>query len=372
MTSTTNKQKSLSRLRDSLSAFTLLAVIAFGVWGCSKDDAFPEPTGEPVLMNISTRALNVGTDDQQINTVRILLANRTNAGRTIDCNIFVDSPADPLVIKALAGNFDVFVVANEQPDGTELPALQNVRTLNQLKTLAIPFSPADRTFTNIPMFGEVEMVTITAPASGESSSTNLAAIDVNGTDHGTTLPVTLVRMACKLDLKLRHSNGTLKEVRFANLPDAIPLFADHHYSPATRPEKTVTATTETFTHTNEVDDITYPLHDKTKQDILLPSWIFADPTDSDEAVKLTAVLTTGTGKNEKDTEFSSLIGHSLPSPAESTTPADYTLRRNHAYTLDARILNNTLTISAVVVSWIPEDLNIEDDRPVVPTPVPTP
>ncbi len=343
--------KYLSHPCHRLLVIGLLAVITLGGSGCGKDEAIPEVSGKPVLMNISTRALNAGTTDGQINTVRVLLANKRNIGRSIDRNVFVNSPADPLIIQVDAGEYDVYVVANETTSGEELSVLQNVRILNELKEVTLPFSVADRNFTNIPMFGEVADVTIT-PSAGEASSANLARVSVAGEDKGTTLPVTLIRMACKLSLTLKRGSGTLKEVRLTNLPDAIPLFPDHFFTPGTRPVKTLVAGTFTLATGTET---LYP-QEASQQDILLPSWVFADLTSKTEAVRLEADVTETNGDVNT---YSNPIGHDIASP-------NYTLWRNHAYTLTARILNNTMTVTAKVVPWTEETLDIEDDNPVIP------
>nr|WP_129732911.1 hypothetical protein [Parabacteroides goldsteinii] len=347
------------RLAHFCITLLLPCLLAGSQGGCTREEplSYEEP-GQPVMISLSNRAINAGVSGEQVNTLRILLVNRNNIDRTVVCNRFVSSPTDPLLIKVVSGMFDVYVVANEMPDGTEFTPLQDVRNLTGIRQVALPYSPADRNMENIPMFGKVEQVNITAPA-GEVSSTNPASVTVAGVSKGDELPVSLTRMASKVKLTLKQSNGTLKAVEFNNLPDKIPLFDDTYITPDTRPVKTVE--TGKFSPVTSSDPA-YPIASE-QADILLPSWIFSDKTNSSQAIQLKATVTEDTG----DKSYSSAIGHATGS---SDVPKDYTILRNKDYTLTAFITNNTVTVGASVSSWTDLNLSLEDDKPVIPPAAP--
>lgn len=329
-----------------------------GLAGCTEEvPVSNQEPGQPVLISISNRALYADTPGEQVNTLRILLVNPGNIDRTVVCNRFVSSPSAPLLVQVVGGKYDIYVVANEMPDGTEFAALQNVRNLAALKQIALPYSPGNRDMTNIPMLGKVANVGIIPPA-GEPSTTNLAQVTVAGEATGTTLPVSLTRMACKVKLTLKHSNGTLKSVEFNNLPDAIPLFEDTYIEPSTRPVKTLEI--GSFNNVGSSD----PLYSTVVEqaDILLPSWVFSEKENSSNAVQLKATITEGTTDVPP---YSCAIGHAAGS---SNNPKDYTLWRNTDYTLTALINNNTVTVGATVTSWSDQSLSLEDDKPVIPAP----
>lgn len=354
---TTKQTGQLARLCLRLLLPCLLA--GGGLAGCTEEvPVSNQEQGQPVLMSISNRALNGGsTNGEQVNTLRILLVNRNNIDQTVVCNRFVSSPSDPLVIQVVSGTYDVYVVANEKADGTEFTTLQNVRNLAALKQIAVPYSPVARNMSNIPMFGKVANVSIIAPA-GESSASNLAQVSVDGENKGTTLPVSLIRLACKVKLTLKRSSGTLTGVMFNNLPDAIPLFDNTYITPSTRTTKTVEV--GSFSPAASSDPL-YPTVVE-QADILLPSWAFEDKTNSSNAAQLQATIAE---EDEEVRTYTCAIGHAVSS---SNTPKDYTLWRNYDYTLTAIITNNTVTVGALVTAWKDETLTLDGGMPVIPTP----
>lgn len=348
-------EKAKFRIRPLLAACFIGGLLC----GCDSETPTPdEATGQPVLLNISNRALATGTGDTQVNSLRVILVRRDNIDRTVVSNDFVPDPAtNPVVVKARTGNYDVYVVANEAEGNGEYAALGTVRNLADLQKTALPFDPAKRTMTNIPMFGQTDNVTIGLPAgAGASSPTNLATVSGPAISDPTKLPVTLIRMACKVKLTLRRSTGTLKAIAFRNLPDVIPLFASYNdYTPAARPEKTVAPAD--FTEIPGSTDPLYPLVTE-KEDILLPSWLFTPADDADKAVRLEVTVTGTDGKTDRT--YSTPVGHDIRTEA---TPKDYTLWRNYDYTLGAVITNYIMTVQASVVSWNDEELSIDDDNP---------
>lgn len=346
-----------TRLCHSLPVIFLAAVMAFGGLGCSKESIAPEdPLPEqPVLMNIGSQAFSIGTADEQINSLRILLVAKNIYG-TVVCNRFISNPSStPLTVEVVGGKYDIYLIANEMPDYNPYTPLETVSNIKALRQIALPFAPDNRTFTNIPMFGSVENVTIT-PQPGPSQATNLATITVAGVDMGTELPVTLTRMACKVNLTLKRTRGTMKAVEFNHLPDAIPLFAETYITPGSHLLKAV-AISE-FTETSD-PGATYPLIAEQK-DILLPSWQFADKGQAANAIQLKVTITENNGAERT---YSSAIGH-------AADKGDYTLWRNQNYTLTALVTNYIITTSAEVESWVDKTLGLEGGTPIVPPATP--
>lgn len=353
--------KQTGRIARLYALLLVPCLLGMGLWGCVDDTSAPRMNMEqPVLLSISNRALGAG--DKQINTLRILLVAK-NFDRTVVCNRFVANPGDPLFIEAVSGFYDVYVVANET-HGTTSPyaSLDGVRNLAALKSIALPYT-TDRDLGNIPMFGLQPDVTITPPT-GTPSSANPATVSGPGFTASTNLPVPLTRLACKVNLTIKRSNGTLKAIEFNNLPDAIPLFADTYVTPVTRPVKTVTLTSDATN--NDLDKDLYP-NQMIISNILLPSWVFTPSTSESEAVQLKATVTEGTGSSAIDRSFTAAIGHDA---GVATATKDYTLWRNHDYTLTTFITNQTMSVGASVLIWNDENLAVEDDNPVVPPLVP--
>lgn len=349
--------KQPGRLAYFCFTLLLLGLLAGSLGGCIREEPLSnEEPGHPVMISLSNRAINAGVDGEQVNTLRLLLVNRNNIDRTVVCNRFIDNPTDPLLVQVVSGMFDVYVVANEMPDNSQSAALQGVKNLADIKKIALPYSPDDRNMTNIPMFGEVKQVGITA-AEGEVSENNPGWVTVADKAKEHKLPVSLTRMACKVQLTIKRSNGTLKAVEFNNLPNEIPLFEDYYITPAKRMVKTVDL--------SKFKDVasTEPLYPNIVEqaDILLPSWVFADTDNSSQAVQLKATVT----EDGTDNSYSSAIGNAIGS---GSAPADYTLVRNKDYTLTTLITNSIVTVGAAVTSWSDQSLSLEDDKPVIPAP----
>lgn len=330
----------------------MLKLLHLGIAGiiclasCVAEDKFTEetvPDGKNVRLGISTRSFGNGTDEQ-VNTVRIIQVTRTIA-QSVKSNRFINNPADPLQVEGLTGNYDIYVIANESNDGNSLPALNNVSNLSGLKEVVLPYEIAKRSQTNIPMFGEVEDVTIGLPNNGQASATNLGTVMVGGVNHGSTLPVTLTRLAVRIDLTVKSKSfSELKSVDFTGLPNAIPLFGDG---------------TEILDHDQKVtynkdvlEDVTPVsngyISEKKKDAIILPSYLFLPTTDSNKAAKVEVYL------DGKPVSFKAKIGHAaLP----SATDKDYTLHPNTHYTLTALVAGDGLTIEAQVRNWDKNEAN---------------
>lgn len=308
---------------------------------CTADNEMTEeavPDGNSVMLGISTRSFNDGTDEQ-INTVRIIQVSRTIA-QSVKSNRFINSPTDPLNVEGLTGHYDIYVIANESNDGSRLVTLDNVGSLAELKKIVLPYAVANRSQTNIPMFGVVENVTIGLPASGEPSSTNLGTVRVGDVDKGNTLPVTLTRLAVRIDLTVKSKSfAGLASVSFKGLPDGISLFGNAYETEMSKQQE-VTVNGSGFV---DVSPASAGYISEMKKDaIILPSYLFLPVTDREKAASIEVSL------DGKPVPFKGKIGHSaLP----SSNDKDYTLHPNTHYTLAALIAGDELTIETQVRNW---------------------
>lgn len=296
------------------------------------------PDGKNVRLGINTRSFNDGTDEQ-VNTIRIIQVARTIA-QSVKTNRFINSPTDPLSVEGLTGNYDIYVIANESNDGSKLTALDNVGSLSELKEIVLPYAVASRSQTNIPMLGVVKDVTIGLPTSGQPSSTNLGTVKVGSVDNGNTLPVTLTRLAVRIDLTIKSKSfADLVSVRFTGLPDGISLFGNE-YETANNIQQAVTVSGNAFANVTPVS--TGYILEKKKEAIIIPSYLFVPTTDGNKAASVEVYLD---GKPEP---FKAKIGHAA---SPSAVTKDYTLHPNTHYTLTALIAGDELTIESQVRNW---------------------
>ena len=300
------------------------------------DETYPE--GQNVQFTLNTRSFNPGTDEQ-INTIRVIQVTR-NVSQSIRSNTFVNNPTDPLTIQGISGDFDIYVIANESDNlGSALDGLQGLTNLEAMKKVVLPYTIANRTASNIPMFGVVERVTITSDPATTPSASNAAHIKVDGVDKGTTLSMSLTRLAIKINLHLRGKSFSLpKQVVFKNLPGAVPLFSDIPYEPTA--DKTTSYTVPAL-----VDGTveTGYIWDKTADGIILPYYMLTNPGSNDKAAKLEVTLV-------NDKTVGTFIGHSA-----KNDPRDYTLHQNTVYSLTGNVDADKLSMEATVANWTPKD-----------------
>lgn len=296
------------------------------------------PDGKNVRLGINTRSFSDGTDEQ-VNTIRIIQVARTIA-QSVKSNRFINSPTDPLSVEGLTGNYDIYVIANENNDGSRLTTLDNVKSLSELKEIVLPYTVANRSQTNIPMLGVVENVTIGLPDNGQPSSTNLGTVKVGDVNKGNTLPVTLTRLAVRIDLTIKSKSfADLSSVSFTGLPDGISLFGNE-YEPATNKQQEVTVNRNVFANVTPVSG--GYISEKKKEAIIMPSYLFVPTTDENKAASVEVYL------DGKPVPFKAKIGHAaLP----SAVTKDYTLHPNTHYTLTALIAGDELTIESQVRNW---------------------
>lgn len=328
-----------------------------GLAGCTEEvPVANQEQGQPVMMSIGSRAINADKPGEKITTLRILLVNPNNIDHTVVCNRFVSEPTDnPLKIQVVSGTYDVYVVANESNNSsTENSDLKNVRNLADLKKIKIPYDTGGiNMFDNnhIQMFGIVEHVNIIAPE-GEPSESNLAKITVNGSDKGTTLPVSLTRLVCKINVTLKYSSGTPQKVIIKNVPLNLTLFEETENQLGSEVEESH------LPSASSTSDPLYPYMIEIKN-ILVPCWAFADKENTEKA----PILSVDMQEGSETRTYKSVIGHAV-----NSNPKDYTLWRNYDYTLTAIITNNTVSVGTSVTKWKDESLTLQGGDPVIPAP----
>lgn len=303
-----------------------------------EDQGFREVNKEEVVaLNLSTRSL--GAKDSLVNSIRIIVAKQDLVG-TIITNEFVPDPVnDPITIKTKSGLYDVFVITNEANDlGTSLDILRDAKTIEEVKNAVIPFNLNQRPETNIPMIGEVRDVRIVAPTVGDPSETNPANVIVAGVNKGNILPVSVTRLAVKIDLVLlSKSFGLLESATITNIPDGVYLF-ESPYEEGNK--QSIALSKDDFENqTKLLDGYIWEQH---KLNIVLPSVLFAPKTEALKAVQLEV-------KAGGKTMYTP-IGHIIEATLSNK---DYTLHRNVHYTFTGRISGDKLVINAAIADWLP-------------------
>lgn len=303
-----------------------------------EDQGFREVNKEEVVaLNLSTRSL--GTKDSLVNSIRIIVAKQDLVG-TIITNEFVPDPVnDPITIKTKSGLYDVFVITNEANDlGASLDILRDAKTIEDVKNAVIPFNLNQRPETNIPMIGEVRDVRIVAPTVGDPSETNPANVIVAGVNKGNILPVSVTRLAVKIDLVLlSKSFGLFESATITNIPDGVYLF-ESPYEEGNK--QSIALSKDDFENqTKPLDGYIWEQH---KLNIVLPSVLFAPKTEVLKAVQLEV-------KAGGKTMYTP-IGHIIEATLSNK---DYTLHRNVHYTFTGRISGDKLVINAAIADWLP-------------------
>lgn len=258
-------------------------------------------------MEIANRS-GVVSSDSEIKRVRIIAFDSRNGGLVY--NQLIDAPsAMPVTIQLLSGTRDFYAITNEPSSQTA--ALDDVRALQHLEAIRIPYDEVEQGTTFV-TFGSLKGEVI------KPEVTN-------------TITIENKRLAVKVDLTLNGKNFTpATSVTFSNLPDKIPLF-EVPYEPATgnSKEKTVTSLT---------DPGSIPAGSVWSRTatVVLPSYLFTPESDESKAARI--VVTQGSGK------ISASIGHKV-------SANDYTLKRNHIYSLTASVGPDNLIIEAQVKNW---------------------
>lgn len=315
-----------------LSGVLLLLFLATS---CTEEENGNSPFTEEestAFFDVSTRAF--GSGDALVNTVRVIVARQDYEG-TIVSNTFVPDPKNSsIIVKTKSGQCDVFVVTNEMPDNSELPALSGVTTIQEFRQVNIPYSISNRVATNLPMKGEVRNVFIHT-VDGVPSETNRSTVAVDGVSSS-ALEVNVKRLAIRVDLRLMsQSFAKLESVKITNIPDAVSLVGNAYEAvDADKQTKTV----EDF---SSPTPLTGYVWEKSKSEIYLPSSIFSPSTDASKAMKLEVKME---GKTTKTVS----LGHLMEKELDAK---DYTLHPNTKYIFTGRILGDELEISASIADW---------------------
>lgn len=257
-------------------------------------------------MDITNRS-GVPGSDSEIKKVRIIAFDSHNGGLVI--NELIDNPATmPVKILMWSGVRDFYAITNEP--SSQSVALGNVKSLQHLQAIRIPYDEVQQGTTFV-TFGSLMGKEI------KPLVTNQITIENK-------------RLAVKIDLTLNGKNFTpATSVSFSNLPDKIPLF-EVPYEPASGSSKTITATlTDPGTVT------TGYIWTRTAT-VVLPSYLFTPESDESKAARITVSQSVG--------DISAAIGH-------KASLNDYTLKRNHIYSLNASVAPDELIIESMVKNW---------------------
>ena len=308
--------KRIYRCFTRTTSMMLCCMLTFAA--CVNEEALPSPgEQEPEMVNLSMEIANrsgVPGSDSEIKKVRIIAFDSRNGA--LIYNELIDNPSTmPVTIEMLSGTRDFYAITNEPASQTA--ALADVRSLQHLQAIRIPYNEVEQgttfvTFGSLP--GKVLKPMVTNQIEIENK-----------------------RLAVKVDLTLNGKNFTpATSVAFSNLPDNIPLF-EVPYEPATGNSKKITVTP--LTDPGSVP--TGYIWSRTAT-VVLPSYLFTPEGDESKAPRI--VVTQGSG------EISAPIGH-------KASTDDYTLKRNHIYSLTAMIGPDELVIESQVKNWtsLPQD-----------------
>lgn len=279
---------------------------------CVNEEVLPSSgKQEQELVNLSMEIANrsgVAGSDSEIKKVRIIAFDSRNGGLVY--NKLINNPSTmPVTIEMMSGTRDFYAITNEPSSQTA--ALDDVRSLQHLEAIRIPYDEVEQGTTFVTfgsLMGEVLKPMVT-----------------------NTIKIENKRLAVKVDLTLNGKNFTpATSVTFSNLPDKIPLF-EVPYEPATSSSKEKTVTSLTDPGSIPAGSVW-----SRTATVVLPSYLFTPESDESKAARI--VVTQGSG------EISASIGHKV-------SANDYTLKRNHIYSLTALVGPDDLIIEAQVKNW---------------------
>lgn len=313
--------------------------LLFGI-ACTSEEDTGGYIDEGRSVYLSINALNTKSapvePDETINTIRVIIAKRNDEG-TIITNKF--GITNPLGIDTKSGLYDVYVITNESETvGGELLELNAITNIAELKKKQAAFDLTKRVKTNLPMFGIVRDVHMSAPVSGVSSFSNPGSVQVNGQNYGSTLPVNVDRLAIKVSLTLMSKSfKELESVVLTNIPDSVSLLGNAYENNDNSKLQKVD-----ISDLVERTPLSGFIWEKgTKEEIYLPSNMLADPTSESNAIKLEVKEVGGEKKIIS-------LGHLVE---ENYNTKDYTLHPNTIYTFIGRISGSKLIINASIADW---------------------
>lgn len=302
-------QNFLYRLRTSAVFLGLLLGAS-----CTHESLLSDEEGQEattVKFNVSPLSGTPGADTE-IKTLRIIAFDAGNGACVYNGTV----GQTPATITILSGSRDFYFIANEPASLST--GLNAIKTYDALKAVTIPAGKLSNG-TAFVAFGSLMGQRI-----------------YPGKPNTIQVSESLKRLAVKVNLRLNSQNrSTPTQVVFKNLPDAVPLFDETLYEPATG----ATTTKEVTTFTDEIPGtgLTWV---KTAGDIVLPSYLFTPKDDADKAVGIEVTLDNG-----------KTIKGSLCRTNPDDSSKDYTLPRNTVFSLTCKVKAGDLEIITTVANW---------------------
>lgn len=302
-------QNFLYRLRT----FAIFLGLLLGV-SCTHESLLSDEEGQEattVKFNVSPLSGTSGADTE-IKTLRIIAFDTRNGACVYNGTV----SQTPATITILSGSRDFYFIANEPASLST--GLNTIKTYDALKAVTIPTRKLSDG-TAFVAFGSLMNQRIHP---GQSNSISASE--------------SLKRLALKVNLRLNSQNqSTPTQVVFRNLPDAVPLFDETLYEPATGASTTKEVTT--FTDETPGTGLTWV---KTASDIVLPSYLFTPKDDADKAVGIEVTLDNG-----------KTVKGSLCRTNVVDNSKDYTLPRNTVFSLACNVKAGNLEIITTVANW---------------------
>ncbi|WP_029902703.1 hypothetical protein [Prevotella sp. 10(H)] len=341
-----------------------LLCLLLGLISCEKDDLSEFPNGKVEMVEISLRTTNIGhlsvdnDPDYEIKSLRILAFNSAigklyfNSGK-----IDLLSISQPITFEIMTGQYDFVFIANEHSVDNDLLSVlldtwvsTKLTALDQQTFHYNAFSgekslPATSIYKNVKVTGNRELTYY---------DTNINAW-VNIDDILNPLwNVEVERLAIRIDLELLIDEsvaGDITGIQFANLPDQVPFFSNKMVDNSTiyyeggynetYPLSSISI--NDFAKTGPDNEGRYKY---TLKRVILPSSVFSESTNADKAIAI-------------DVHRSSAPESPLRQAIGQAMPADFTSPRNLYYKIIGSIIEDAVSLSAVITPkpWTEENIS---------------
>ncbi|WP_195374988.1 MULTISPECIES: hypothetical protein [Parabacteroides] len=288
------------------TSLILCCILIFAA--CAKEEVLSSPEERDRKMVTLSVEMGDRSDtpgsDSEINKVRIIAFDSHNGG--LLSNELFTPPATPVQITILSGTRDFYAITNEPENRTE--TLNAVKSLQDLQAVYIPYDEVQQGETFV-SFGSLLQEEIKPEDTSKITIRNK-------------------RLAVKINLTLNGHSTAPTLVEFSNLPDKIPLFEVPY-----EPESKITVRVGPLT---EPDAPTEGYIWSRTATVVLPSYLFTPEDNENKAARIVV--------SQDADKRSAPIGH-------RTSKGDYTLKRNHIYSLTANIAPDGLIIESQVRNW---------------------
>ncbi|MCD8071877.1 MAG: fimbrial protein, partial [Alistipes sp.] len=334
-------------MRHIIKVILCLTFPAMAHQACVNDPSLDDPREQELPVTISlaapaTRAVVEGDNvDYEIDRFRIM------GFRAGDGSLAFNEPVNfttvtgsgsaaerKATVNVLTGTFTVVFIANEQLDAALSAQLASMApdaaSIDDLKALSFSVGSLGWKSGNtnlVPMAEVCQRVII----SGDDKVT-YDGVAINGTEW----PVTITRLAVRVDLTLKLNDKQLagfEYIRFDNVPDRIHIFPETESGATVVNDLQFQAVAANTGYTTAPGNITSITGDYaaevTYPRILLPEVWFSPKNDKDRAVVLTACI---------DSE-------EYPAPIGYKRPQDYTLPRNVYYDVKATVAEGNADVN---------------------------